>query len=245
MRAGRGRGAGKRIRFEVGAYVASGGELFVAVERYSNGTSGAASRRDLGSDGRNHDRNERGCLRRVVTLHRHFRVNFISRDVTSQPRMPIDEREWNEKRLEVAYFEARAVLDAQRETLADIDEKALGTVRITVLIFGAAVSVGNLEPGALNPLSATVGGGFLLLSVGFGVLTYNESDIYLGVGDEYVSRLATGDFDDVCWECDLARTYGGFVSASADEIDANARLLLAEQLSLVVGLLWLSVAVVV
>lgn len=157
--------------------------------------------------------------------------------------MPVDGREWTDKRVEVAYREARAILDAQRETLADIDEKALRTVRITVLFLGVLVSVVNLEPGVLAPVPTAVGGGFLVLSIVFGTMTYEESDVYLGAGEDYISRMVDEEFDD--WERHLVTTYGGFVSSNADEIDVNSRLLLAEQTTLVAGLVCVSVGVVI
>lgn len=158
-------------------------------------------------------------------------------DVPDAHRRPSD------KRVEVAYREARAVLDAQRETLADVDEKALRTVRITVLFLGVVVSVANLEPGVLAPLPTVVGGGFLILSIAFGVVTYDGSDVYLGAGEDYLSRLAVDDVDD--WERDVVTTYSGFVATNAEEIDDNARFLLAQQATLLAGLVCISIGVIV
>lgn len=146
------------------------------------------------------------------------------------------------KQEEVAYREARAV-DAQRETLADIDGKALRTVRITVLFLGVVVSVANLEPGVLAPIPTAVGGGFLVLSMAFGTMTYNVSDVYLGAGEDDIARMATGDLHG--GERDLATTYGRFVATNADKIDHNARFLLAEQTTLVTGLASVSIGVIV
>lgn len=157
--------------------------------------------------------------------------------------MPIDGREWTDKRVEVAYREARAILDAQRETLADIDEKALRTVRITVLFLGVLVSVVNLEPGVLAPVPTAVGGGFLVLSIAFGTMMHEESDVYLGAGENYISRMADEEFDD--WERHLVTTYGGFVANNAAEIDVNARFLFVQQATLVAGVISVSVGVVI
>lgn len=74
-------------------------------------------------------------------------------------------------------------------------------------------------------------------------LTYNESDIYLGAGEDYLSQMTVDDFDD--WERNLATTYGAFVSTNAEEIDDNARFLLAEQVTLVAGLLCVSLGVII
>ena len=51
---------------------------------------------------------------------------------------------WSSKRLDIAYQEARAVLEAQQATASDIDQKTMRTVRLIVIIVGLVLSVAQL-----------------------------------------------------------------------------------------------------
>lgn len=62
---------------------------------------------------------------------------------------------WPAARKAIAYSEARRVLDAQRETLGDIDDKALRTVRVTTVVFGVFVATARIAgPDAFHPLAS-------------------------------------------------------------------------------------------
>ena len=53
--------------------------------------------------------------------------------------------DWTEYREEVTYQEARTVIDHQIATLSDIDDKALRTVRLTVVLVGALATAIELD----------------------------------------------------------------------------------------------------
>lgn len=156
-----------------------------------------------------------------------------------------DGERWPNKRLETTYDEARTVLDAQHETLSDIDDKAMRTMRITAIILGVIVSLARFAGDVLNQYVAGVGGAILVFSIVLGVETYNESDIFLGTNRAYIEQLVHDDFRDTSWEQDLIMTYGGFIEENATEIEANSFLFRGQQICFVLGLVLLGVAVVI
>ena len=48
--------------------------------------------------------------------------------------------DWPDERREIAYIEARAVIDAQNTTMTDIDDKAMRTVRLNTVLLGLLVT---------------------------------------------------------------------------------------------------------
>jgi uncharacterized membrane protein len=87
---------------------------------------------------------------------------------------------WSSKRLEIAYQEARAVLEAQQATAADIDQKTMRTVRLTAVIVGLVLSVAQLGAVDFDPLAATIAVGVLIVSLIVGVLNYSASSSFSG-----------------------------------------------------------------
>jgi hypothetical protein len=149
-----------------------------------------------------------------------------------------------DERREVTYEEARAVLEAQRETLSDMDTKAVRTVRITVVLIGALLSAWRIESGFFDPTFVTAGGLALVGSLAAGTFTYSESDLYLGANKEYVVRLADGDFDDEDWRENLLYNFSGWIDENGAEIRFNSYLLSATQILFVVGVVCVGLAIV-
>ena len=56
--------------------------------------------------------------------------------------------DWTECREGVTYQEARTVIDHQIDTLSDIDDKALRTVRLTIVLVGVLATAIELN---VNP----------------------------------------------------------------------------------------------
>ena len=153
--------------------------------------------------------------------------------------------DWTECREEVTYQEARTVIDHQIDTLSDIDDKALRTVRLTVVLVGVLATA--IELNVVQNLDDTllvVGGGMLFLSMLIGMTTYGESDLYLGPNKSYINTLADSDFDDETWDEDLLTTMGEWIEDNYNEISWNARLLTYTQAALLTGLLFVSGATV-
>jgi hypothetical protein len=126
------------------------------------------------------------------------------------------------------------VLEVQRETLSDMDTKAVRTVRITVVLIGALLSAWRIEAELLDPLFAGAGGLALVGSLVVGTFTYSESDLYLGPNKEYVEQLADGDFDGGDWEQDLLHSLGVWIAENGAEIRFNSHLLSVTQMLFVI-----------
>lgn len=151
-----------------------------------------------------------------------------------------DENEVSECDMEtpqVQREEAKDVLEQQNEKLRDIDDKALRTVRITVLLLGALLSTLKLLGGEASPINTyTVFGSWLLvLSVVSGVLTYSVSGPYFGPGAKYIDRVLGRSPSRDDWEATLLRGYADWMEEMKELNGANARLLLLTQALLVAG----------
>lgn len=157
-----------------------------------------------------------------------------------------DDPEWSCKRHEITYQEARSVLEAQQTIISDLDDKAMRTVRMTVLLVGIVVSVVELGDITISRTPAYIGGISLLLSVLSGMITYSESDLYLGVGSEYLLQLKNESFEDdedVSWEDHLLVQYSGWIEENARDIRWNGVLLQVTQILLAIGLVLITVAI--
>jgi len=103
--------------------------------------------------------------------------------------------------------EARETVDAQRETLNDIDTKASKILRLNVALIGILISVlsiaiqvgpdsetglGNVAP--FVNLYTEIGLGALILSTAFAAMTYTASELDVGVSSENLTGLLEADF---------------------------------------------------
>jgi hypothetical protein len=141
--------------------------------------------------------------------------------------------------------EARCVLDHQIAKVKDIDDKALRTVRIAVLFLGLVFSVTQLEGTSSFVNECTIlGGSLLVISIGFGVLTYTVSEPDLGPGPSYVDDLLDSDPDPDEWEATLLAGYGDWMEDTHKVNEENAFWLLCTQACLVVGVLLIGIGVV-
>ncbi|WP_210424938.1 hypothetical protein [Halorussus halobius] len=153
--------------------------------------------------------------------------------------------EWTDKRRETTYTEARAVIDAQNATMTDIDDKAMRTVRLNAVLLGLLVTGLQLAPDMFHDAMLMAGFGLLVGSTVFGVITYNESNLYVGPQGDYIEDLAEDDFSDSPWEEDLLKTMAGMIAENYDDIRRNSRWLTATQATLVLGIGTAVVAVVI
>ncbi len=151
---------------------------------------------------------------------------------------------WSDPRLETTYHEARAVLEAQNETVADVDDKAMWTVRVTVILVGLIVSAVEFTGGSVDHLWLTIGSGMYFGSLVAGVLTYSESELYSGPKRTYVDQLRRDRFEDRAWQQDLLATYGEWIEANRREVRRAGRLLLLTQVLLIAGVVCTAAAVV-
>lgn len=156
----------------------------------------------------------------------------------------LSEGTWPTGREALTYQEARNVLDAQRETLTDIDDKALRTVRLTAVLLGLFVAAGRIGgPDLFDPRLSAVGVTFLFGSIVAGIATYSESDLYLGPNRQYVEQLTANSFTGTDWHTDYLMTAAYWIGENADDIQWNGQLLTITQGLLVIGLGILTLAV--
>lgn len=151
---------------------------------------------------------------------------------------------WPGGRTAITYQEARNVLDAQRQTLAEIDDKALRTVRLTAVLLGLFIAAGRIGgPGLFDPYLSAIGTILLFGSIVVGIATYSESDIFLGPNRRYVEQLTANSFVGTEWHADYLMTAAFWIDENAEDIHWNGRLLTVTQVLLVLGLGALTLAI--
>jgi hypothetical protein len=153
--------------------------------------------------------------------------------------------DWPDERREVAYDEARSVIDAQNNTMVDIDDKAMRTVRLNTILLGLLVTGVQLASNMFHLLLLKAAFTFLVMSTVSGVITYNESNLYVGPSGEYIENLSTDDYPDPPWYEDVLETMAGMVAENYDDIRRNSHWLTATQASLVLGVISAVVAVAI
>ena len=143
--------------------------------------------------------------------------------------------DWSSKNHEVVYEQGQRVLEAQKDDINQIDDKALRTVRITALVIGVGVTgLQATERIRLNEETAAVGLFLLFLALSFGVVTYNESSEILGPTAEYLDSTRGGR-NGVDWETDLLVQFPGWVSRNQQKVERSALLFSLCQFSLILG----------
>lgn len=149
-----------------------------------------------------------------------------------------DADDWNNRRLETTYVEARSVLEAQQQTVSDIDDKAMRTVRITIVLIGILISAREIAgANAFGDDFVYWGGGVLFVSLCSGIYTYSESNVHFGPTKEYINQLIDDDFEEgVSWDEDLLRTYAVWIDENGTTTWLNGRLLLFTQGTLLLGI---------
>lgn len=151
---------------------------------------------------------------------------------------------WPNDRLETTYQEARCVIEAQNATMTDIDNKAMQTVRFNTILIGLLLAAANAASTAIfETVSFGIAIFALTLSVLLGLVTYNESDLFVGPSGEYIEELAGDDTNDP-WHEDLLEPFAGMISRNSDDIVWNSWLLTATQACLIIGIIAAIVSVV-
>lgn len=130
---------------------------------------------------------------------------------------------WPDKRREIAYTEVRAVIDAQNAAMTDIDDKAMRTVRLNTALLGLLVTGLQFVPDMSHITALQSAFGLLIVSTVCGVVTDNESNLYVGPGGEYIEDLAGDEVSDPPWEEDLLETMAGMIAETYDDVRRNAK----------------------
>lgn len=153
--------------------------------------------------------------------------------------------DWPNERREIAYTEARAVIEAQNAAMADIDDKAMRTVRLNAILLGLFVTGIQFAPDAFQSTALRAAFALLIVSTFSGVITYNESNLYVGPQGEYIEELAAETFPESPWEADLLETMAGMIAQNFDDIRRNSHWLTATQVALVLGIIAAATAVAI
>lgn len=153
--------------------------------------------------------------------------------------------DWPDERRENAYIEARAVIEAQNSTMTDIDDKAMRTVRLNALLIGLLVTGLRFASDMFHTTAVEASFLLLIVSTVCGVITYSESNLFLGPSGAYIETLSREEFPDPPWEEHLLETMAGMVAENYDDIRRNSRWLTATQASLVLGIISAVVAVAI
>lgn len=143
-----------------------------------------------------------------------------------------------------AHAEARTVLDHQIQILDDIDDKAARTVRVTIVLVGAVLGVASF--GDQTGISFTNSyilwaNTNLILSIALGMKTYNVSDPYLGPNPNDLTDLLDSENEEDMLTFLINKGYNNWISETEFLNRKNGMYLDLTQLSLVVGLLYLTV----
>jgi hypothetical protein len=153
--------------------------------------------------------------------------------------------------LETVRKESRQVLSEQLRLLNDIDDKAMRSVRTSVILLGlvvSAVQLGNSSLSVAKLGSWSFGFGMtgvclLLLSVVTGVQTYSVSRPAFGVSDEHRADVVEGNYSEHEWLQFQLREYDQWIDSATQMNNKNAVLLHATLSSMVLGVLSLLVSV--
>ena len=146
------------------------------------------------------------------------------------------ESSWPNPREKIIYQESKHVLEAQKNDIDDIDDKALRTVRITAILF--AVGVTGIEIIGVENINTTAAGfsiASLFLSLIFGVLVYNESDELIGPKASYLKDMREESME-AEWNEDLLYQLEHWVEENQKSVEFNGYLLIFCQLFFILGI---------
>ncbi len=145
-------------------------------------------------------------------------------------------------RWSVVFAEARDVLAAQTRVVGDLDEKAIRSVRLTTILVSLLLAAIEFQAAQFHLVFLTASLLFLVASMVLSIVTYDESDHFVGLEDGLLEILAT-DIDEQAWQRELLETYTGMVSENEDIIRRNSHLFRISNASLISGIV-LAVAAV-
>lgn len=145
--------------------------------------------------------------------------------------------------LELTCSEAREVIDHQIDTMNDLDDKAMWTLRLIVLVFGLVMTGVSVAVRAdvsdlgrfVNPLTQA---GFFCLTVsaGLSVIVYSSGTLTVGPGPADINQLLQRGYERPNWRRRLLEGYQKWMRTNQTNIRRDATLLAVCQAFLVVGM---------
>lgn len=152
--------------------------------------------------------------------------------------------------LRVTREESRAVLDHRLDSLNDLDDKAMWTMRTAVIVLGILASaagivgeatVTSLPPAASAALGLGIVGLFCTLIVGAG--TYSVSKTTVGVGESHRREVRAEGYTEPEWLTVLLDEYDDWIREMEQSTEVNASLVFWSQALLALSLTLLFVAI--
>ena len=153
--------------------------------------------------------------------------------------------DWPDDRTRIAYEEARTVIDAQNETMADIDDKAMRSVRLTAVLIGLVIAAFQIDPGVFDELFLSIGFLLLVIAVFCGVATYDQSGLYLGPDGEFIEELGDEVEFEKSWDTELTETLSGMIAKNRISLKRNSWIFRATNGLLLLGISGIVLAVVI
>lgn len=146
--------------------------------------------------------------------------------------------------LRSARDEARTTLDHQLSALNDLDDRAMRTVRIALVVVGLLVSATTLGTVRQFVNAITVAGVIaLVFSVLVGLSTYSATDPEAGTGSDYLAETLDAPYSEKEWLSTLVAGYAEWIEDARALNETNAQLLVLAQTSLGLGVVLLAVGI--
>lgn len=156
---------------------------------------------------------------------------------TSGPRSP------DHGSLRYTCEEARQVVNHQIATLSDIDDKAMWTLRLIVLIFGLLLTATSLAIRAdvsnvsrFQNTFTVVGVGALSGSLLFSIVAYTDTKFKAGPSADDINELLIRNYGSIDWRIEMLDAYRQWIEKNNTAIRRDAWLLIGCQLLLLVGI---------
>ena len=151
--------------------------------------------------------------------------------------------------LENAVEESRREYDKKVETMEEIDDKAMRSVRTAVILVGlvvSSVSVGGPSAVGAFSLPPVLVGAFgvvaLAVSIIYGIGVYSTTQYPTGIGQLHRNDVMTGEYTHDEWSVNMIHEYGEWSEEVADEAAKNLQYLEIVQFSLSFGVIALLVS---
>lgn len=148
--------------------------------------------------------------------------------------------------LETTREESRIVLDHHIDFQKNLDDKALRTVRLSLVLIALVVSVAQLlEPAQINNIEVgtILAVGFavfsLALSIFIGLAVYLVTEIPFGVGESHRSEVTDQTYSAEEWFEVLIDEYDSWIETSREIKESNALWLSRAQFAMAIGVAYL------
>lgn len=151
--------------------------------------------------------------------------------------------------LRTAREESRIVLDHHITLQNDLDDKALKTVRLCLVLIAAIISVAQLmgpermgEVHIMTKVSVGVAGAFLGMSMFVAIGVYMETDVPYGVGETHRVEVVDGGYTEREWLTFLLDEYDGWTESVRQTNELNAQWVNRAQAGVAVAVAYLFVS---